>query len=183
MFRDAPGDGDKVIEFTDDKIETHTVLLDFVDLAIDSRLSHVTEMLQEAWYGDRTKISEDILDSYINLIAFMLKYDCAPTLRAFGAQMALLQSHDKLSAIDGYGLGAFAGDENLCAASLFCADLRPKNRVAPRLLPVRYWKLAQPMYLHALACACPDDDASVDPLQFHYARTEWERQEWAKRKA
>lgn len=107
------------------------------------------------------------LNHYVKVITFMKKYDCAPTMKTFCFQILFCLCREKLSPSQAFGLGAIAGNDELCIASLAHARSMKRFEVMVHDLTRGAWKLVDPRYLYALAvmkhCSYKDLPSGIPP--------------------
>lgn len=152
MLRGAPCDGPRKIRFTDETIETRSIVELFVNLAVDRQAAfNLTSLENNLW---PKKVDRSILhgiDKIMTLLAFLWKWDCGPVLETLASELELLMKCGTLSPRDVFCLGAILDDPELCTASLAFSQT---TRIWPPFdigcVPPKVWKLARPEYLYAL---------------------------------
>lgn len=119
MLRGAPCDGPRKIRFTDETIETRSIVELFVNLAVDRQAAfNLTSLENDLW---PKKVDGSILhgiDKIMTLLAFLWKWDCGPVLETLASELELLMKCGTLSPRDVFCLGAILDDPELCTASL-----------------------------------------------------------------
>lgn len=183
MFRDAPDKGPREITFTDTEFETKEVLEHFLSMAVHSKLAVPVNADYTFTAIPVERVDECTLEMFLDVIKFMQKYDCAPTLRAFCSEISMLVLRGYITHHDGFALGAVADCELLCAAcvSQFNTAAGPNETTTfVALIPRLIWRLAPPKYFHALMktkylmeVEC-DADSAEDMFRSMLARTEWD---------
>lgn len=129
------------------------------------------------------RVDECTLEVFLDVIKFMQKYDCAPTLRTFCSEVSMLVLRGYIMHHEGFALGAVTDSELLCAACLsqFNKAAGPKETTTfVALIPRLIWRLAPPKYFHALMLTkyhieveC-DADSAEDFFRSILGRTEWD---------
>lgn len=105
----------------------------------------------ELWKTVCKLIPGQTLDIFLDLISFLHKYDCTPTLRSFCGEVLKFVSFEAISPLDGFALGAIAADDDLCAASLAMVDFSSEGEgLKLGDIGAFVWERAGPRYLYAL---------------------------------
>lgn len=108
VLSDAPAMGAPELQFPDADFEHKAVIEQFLSLATTGSLHR-----SKATPGDVASTMDE-LKVCMNLIQFVNKYDCAPTLEAFRAAMA----KGEFWGWEVFAIGVMLEDDELCAAGL-----------------------------------------------------------------
>lgn len=149
MLRDAPCSGPKIIRFTDEHIETKAVIDAFLCLAVPSVWAERNKIERR-----RTGIPRGMLSTFVNLIAFLIKYDCDGALGLLSSEFRRYIRDGWITPCEAFCLGAIGDDPELCALSVAIAARTPRT-LDVNFVPVFVWRLAPPEYLHALSQISP----------------------------
>lgn len=152
------------------------MLEQFLSLAVYSRL---IPRASTNWETACNLVSDKTMDVFLHLVAFLQKYDCVPTLRNLCGELTMLANCSALDTLDAFSLGAIAGDDDLCAASLALFDTPagtdtgsskdPPDTTYPiNIQDIQHfvWERAAPRYMYALTKTkwAVEDENDDDPI-------------------
>ncbi|EKC99756.1 hypothetical protein A1Q2_05940 [Trichosporon asahii var. asahii CBS 8904] len=159
VFADAAecaGSSEKILEFTDQTIESAAVLDVFMRLAVCG------EYFLSSSFGPSKDNLTDLEDCqrHMNVLNFLKKYDCPILIRLLEMSLYDLLPYDSVRRIPIFFMGAVLENRNICAAALekMCkANFEQRtNTSPPRVCPADpgsisndIWKRLPPKYARA----------------------------------
>lgn len=149
MLRDAPCSKPKIIRFSNEHMETKLVIDAFLSLAVPSVWAERNRIDRR-----RTMIPRGMLSTFVNLIAFLVKYDCDGALELLSSEFRRYVRDGSITPCEAYCLGAIGDDPELCALSAAIAARTPRT-LDVNYVPAFVRRLAPPEYLYALSQVSP----------------------------